>query len=403
MGKFQRAEAAGLISFLVCAVLAIIAMTVYMNVMPAIWQVSQRLFTMASGIVAACSMGAFIVGYLRTHRNLIVKRWIRIIKHIFEITALSTIYGATMFLMSFALLSIINGIVGRSVVNSYLPVFCSALSGIVGYATLVQAELLEAKTVASLLPLFVISGAATAGLTSDDPYWYNNNFSQLGDRTTFAASMFNATLILAGICIIITSYFAVTEFVEIQHEALEEELRSQQQYSQKDTQSDTKHKNLNSYAKNSNFNLKNNLKNNNNSNNNSNHKNHTIKYFYIRTTIMATLLILGGVAFIGIGTFRYTPHPFIHDLCARGVTLLVGAVLVGLPLLAPQLSKTFYIASDLAILLTSWAGTQWLRGYNTLTNVEALSCLLFLGWIIVFSRQVAALQSDRLQAKLRNS
>lgn len=372
MGKFQRAEAAGLISFLVCAVLSIIAMTVYMNVMPAIWQVSQRLFTMASGIVAACSMGAFIVGYLRTHRNLIVKRWIRIIKHIFEITALSTIYGATMFLMSFALLSIINGIVGRSVVNSYLPVFCSALSGIVGYATLVQAELLEAKTVASLLPLFVISGAATAGLTSDDPYWYNNNFSQLGDRTTFAASMFNATLILAGICIIITSYFAVTEFVEIQHEALEEELRSQQQYSQKDTQSDTKH------------------------------KNHTIKYFYIRTTIMATLLILGGVAFIGIGTFRYTPHPFIHDLCARGVTLLVGAVLVGLPLLAPQLSKTFYIASDLAILLTSWAGTQWLRGYNTLTNVEALSCLLFLGWIIVFSRQVAALQSDRLQAKLRN-
>lgn len=373
MGKFQRAEAAGLISFLVCAILAIAIMYIYMGTMPAIWQVSQRLFTIASGTVAICSMGAFIVGYLRTHGKFYKKRLIRIIKNTFEISALSTIYGATMFLMSFALLSIINSIVGRAVVNSYLPILCSGLSGIVGYATLVQAELLEAKTVASLLPIFVISGAATAGLTSDDPYWYNNNFSQLGDRTTFAASMFNATLILAGICIIITSYFAIEEFIEAQH-TLKNKIQSNTQ-----TQNE-----LNEQT-NSKFN---------------NHKDHPIKYFYIRTSIMAALLILGGIAFIGIGTFRYTPHPFIHDLCARGVTLLVGAVLIGLPWLAPQLSRTFYIASDLAIIITSLAGTQWLNGHNTLTNVEALSCLLFLGWIIVFSRQVAALQSDRIQGNV---
>ncbi|RIY16887.1 ABC transporter permease, partial [Bifidobacteriaceae bacterium WP012] len=275
--------------------------------------------------------------------------------HTFEITALSTIYGATMFLMSFALLSIINSIIGKSAMNNYLPVLCSALSGIVGYATLIQAELLEAKTVASLLPLFVISGAATAGLTTDDPYWYNNNFSQLGDRTTFAASMFNATLVLSGICIIITSYFAVTEFVATQREIL-----------QHNNEERTRH-------------------------------------FKTRTTIMATLLILGGIAFIGIGTFRYTPHPFLHDLCARGVTGLICTMLVCLPWLAPRLSRTFYVASDLAVVLTAWAGNQWMHGHNTLTNVEALSCLLFLGWIIVFSRQVAAMQTDRLQSKINQA
>ena len=183
----------------------------------------------------------------------------------------------------------------------------------------------------------MISGAATAGLTSDDPYWYNNNFSQLGDRTTFAASMFNATLILAGICIIITSYFAITEFVATQHEILQ------------------------------------------------NKGTNTTKHFKTRTTIMAALLILGGIAFIGIGTFRYTPHPVIHDLCARGVTGLICTKLIFLPWLSPRLSKTFYVASDLAFILTAW-------------DVEALSCLLFLGWIIVFSRQVAAMQSDRLRS-----
>lgn len=208
---------------------------------------------------------------------------------------------------------------------------------------------------ASLLPLFVISGAATAGLTTDDPYWYNNNFSQLGDRTTFAASMFNATLVLSGICIIITSYFAITEFVATQHEML-------QHNSQK-----------------------------------------LIKHFKMRTTVMAALLILGGISFIGIGTFRYTPHPFLHDLCARGVTGLICTMLVCLPWLAPKLSRTFYIASDLAVILTAWAGNQWIHGNNTLTNVEALSCLLFLGWIIVFSRQVAAMQSDRIQSKINQA
>ncbi|RIY21496.1 ABC transporter permease, partial [Bifidobacteriaceae bacterium VN002] len=109
-------------------------------------------------------------------------------------------------------------------------------------------------------------------------------------------------------------------------------------------------------------------------------------------------LILGGIAFIGIGTFRYTPHPVIHDLCARGVTGLICTMLICLPWLAPRLSKTFYVASDLAVILTAWVGNQWVHGNNTLTNVEALSCLLFLGWIIVFSRQVAAMQSDRLMS-----
>lgn len=352
MGRFQRTEAAGLIAFLACAVYGMIVMSLYMSVMPAIWQISQRLFLTASGIVALCSVGAFIIGYLRTNKKFTGSYLIRLAKHTFEITALSTMYGATMFLMSFALLSIINGIIGRSAMNSYLPVLCSALSGIVGYATLIQAELLEAKTVASLLPLFVISGAATAGLTSDDPYWYNNNFSQLGDRTTFAANMFNATLVLAGLCIIITSYFAISEFIATQHEILT-----------RNSQEKTKH-------------------------------------FKVRITIMSALLILGGIAFIGIGTFRYTPHPILHDLCARGVTGLICTMLVCLPWLTPRLSRTFYIASDLAVALTSWAGNQWLHGHNTLTNVEALSCLLFLGWIIVFSRQVAAMQSDRLQSKI---
>lgn len=96
------------------------------------------------------------------------------------------------------LLSIASNMMGLRTLKGYLTALCAAISGVVGYVTFVQAELMNAKTIASLLPFFVVSGVSIAGLTSDDPYWYNNNFSQLGDRTTFAARMFNSTLMLAG-------------------------------------------------------------------------------------------------------------------------------------------------------------------------------------------------------------
>ena len=45
-------------------------------------------------------------------------------------------------------------------------------------------------------------------------------------------------------------------------------------------------------------------------------------------------------------------------------------------------------------------GVMWLKGHNTLTNVEALAAMLFLGWFIVFSRQIASIEADRIQQQL---
>lgn len=134
---------------------------------------------------------------------------------------------------------------------------------------------MNAKTIASLLPFFVVSGVSIAGLTSDDPYWYNNNFSQLGDRTTFAARMFNSTLMLAGVCIVIISYFAISELITTH--------RLQMQYL---SASDEKE---------------------------------APKHFKARILLLSTMLTLAGIAFIGIGMFRYTPHPILHNVFARGL------------------------------------------------------------------------------------
>ena len=52
MGRHQQAESSGIISFVTCAVIAWFAMNAYMQFAPAIWRVTQRLFTVCAGIVA---------------------------------------------------------------------------------------------------------------------------------------------------------------------------------------------------------------------------------------------------------------------------------------------------------------------------------------------------------------
>ncbi|MCI1219869.1 MAG: ABC transporter permease [Bifidobacterium sp.] len=358
MGRHQHAESAGLVSFLCCALIGGIAMTLYVQLAPAIWQVSRRLFSVFSGIVAACGVVSFIVAYAGKSRSLKDRHgWFIVVRRIIEILALSTVYAATLFLVSFSALGVINQMMGRAFIG-YMAALCAGSAGLCGYVTFVQASLMDSKTLASLLPFFVVSGVSAAGLTSDDPYWYNNNFSQLGDRMTFAARMFNSTLILAGFCIVIISYFSISELVTTYR------MRSLWPDGHGPGQAEE------------------------------------ITHFKTRIACLAVLLTLSGIAFVGIGLFRYTPHPVVHNVFARGLPGIMAALLIGLPWIAPQLSRAIYAVSDLAIAVCIIEFIAWLRGANTLTNVEALAGLLFLGWFIVFSRQIAAIEADRVQTQM---
>lgn len=360
-GSHQRAETGGLISFIICAAVGAIAMNVYLTYASAIWQLMLRRFIVCSGIAAACAVISFLVGYLSHSRSMNLKHgWLVMVRRLFESLALSAVYASTIFLTSFALLSIVNEVMGPKVFVGYMAAICAAISGVVGYMTFVQARMMNAKTLASLLPFFIISGVCVAGMTTDDPYWYHNNFSQLGDRTTFAATMFNSTLMLGGLCIIIISYFAISELVTTERLT---RLRHDR------TADDPNH-------------------------------GYGIPHYRLRTTILSVMLTLSGIAFIGIGAFRYTPHPILHNVFARGLPVLMLILFLLLPWIAPRLSRTVMVISDLMLLVCAAFGIDWLMGNVTLTNVEALACMVYLGWFIVFSRQIAALEADRIALQL---
>ena len=360
-GSHQRAETGGLISFIICAVIGAAAMNIYLEYASAIWQLMLRRFIVCSGIAAACAIVSFLIGYLSQSRSMNLKHgWLVMLRRLVESLALSAVDAATTVLTTFALLSMENEVMGPKVFVGYMAAICATVSGIFGYMTFVQARMMNAKTLASLLPFFIVSGVCVAGLTTDDPYWYHNNFSQLGDRTTFAATMFNSTLMLGGLCIIITSYFAISELVTTERLTRLRHNRSA---------------------------------------NDPNHG-YDIAHYRLRTTILGVMLTMSGIAFIGIGAFRYTPHPILHNVFARGLPVLMLALFLLLPWVAPRLSRTVMVISDLMLLVCAAFGVEWLLGKITLTNVEALACMVYLGWFIVFSRQIAALEADRITLQL---
>ena len=82
------------------------------------------------------------------------------------------------------------------------------------------------------------------------------------------------------------------------------------------------------------------------------------------------------------------------------VTFVMLLLFVLLPWLAPRQSKAVKVASDLTALVCAAFWVNMMMGHNTLTNVEALAGLAFLGWFIVFSRQIAAIEADRAAAQL---
>lgn len=423
MGTHQRSETGALLASMISLAIGYTAMNEYMSKAPAIWLVSGRKFLASAAIIAISSFVMFAIGYARTPPtplpHAMARRapgTINIIRRIIEAAALSTVFAATTFFTSYALLSAANVALGRELFEQFTPLIVGSFAAVAAYLGFIQASALSAKAIATMLPLFVISGVTVAALTSDDPWWWHNNFSQLGDRTTFAARLFNTTLIFAGVCIIIVAYFAVFELVTSQYMALPDDAApsdamegagntagaagaARKHDSPSVTPSEAVAAKAADVTKTDAAKAAGTA--------DAPHPASTARsgsdqttHFVARTATLAVLLSLTGVCLIGVGCFRYTPHPVLHNVFARGMCVPIGLLLVLLPWAMPRMSRIVYVVSDLILVADAVALLAWLRGQITLTAVEALACLTLFAWMIVFARQIAAMQADRIQTRI---
>ncbi|WP_418968692.1 ABC transporter permease [Alloscardovia omnicolens] len=350
IGRYQRAETVGIFTAIATGIAVSYATFVYLRTAQAIWLLTSRRIIMTSVFLACCAAVVFVLGYTRNGFRHERKTFLRLLRRSGETISLTAVYMVSIGLISAAIQMFIAQILGRSFAQYQLPVV-SFMACVVGYLVYVQAALMTSRTIATLLPVFVISGVTLAGMTSDDPVWWKNNFSQLGDRTTFAANIFNFTVVLAGATMMIISYFAVSE-ITTQHRLFERHFKELPEN----------------------------------------------REFLARRAVLAVLLATASLMFMGIGLFRYSPHPILHNVFARGIALPMTLLMVCMPWLVQQMSLAFYFVSDFILAVIVGAYIYWYQGHTSLTNVEALAAILFMGWFILFSRQIAALESDRLAA-----
>lgn len=407
-----KAEAAGLVSALIVLPFAVSAMLAYQNFANGQWLDPLMRFIVAAAIVGIGGLIAFLCGYAHSaqqYRRMsqnhpsegwhweeqlnIVKRvshffgrfsgapgrlirWImEIIRRCIETLALSFVYGYTIFLAFFVTIYVLYHMIGFNPADVYMLALVAGGAAVFSYFGYVSGNLLTAKTLSGFLPIFVICGVGTAGITSNDKGWWRNNFSELGDRTTPAATLFNVTIISAGICMLIISYFAVFELV-----ASHDQYHSWSKHISSLPVDSPDRQALVAGIR-------------------SDHSLH-ITHFHLRMMILLILFTISCVWIIGVGMFRYSPHPLIHNFFGRSMVIPVALIVGGLPWLAPQMSRSMYAMGYMMMGGCVVTGLFWLGGATTLTNVEGLFLLLYLLWFIVFTRQAAAIEADRTIVQL---
>lgn len=402
LGKSLRAESGALVASLLSGIATLTATILYVAYGMKSWFDPVILFSSSALIVAIPALLAFIVGYSNLPPFLTAERFEKlvnlarsttpnmhpgdndvprrlrvfaILRQIVSTIALAIVYGYTIFLLVFVILYSFNNFVGFDPRHYYLIVSVVFLAIVTAYFAYVTGATLTAKHLSMLLPLFVVAGVGVAGIVTPYQHWWTNNFSELGDNTTPAARLFDTTLVLAGICVIIISYFAVYELIA----SRQQYLQWAQQMEELPTDSPARLVLADRVKKDRILRVTN---------------------FRTRTIMLLVLLISSGALLAGVGLVPYSTNPILHNVFGRGMVLPIGIIICAMPWLAPELTRGFFFSGYLMAAVCSGSFILWTKGIITMVNVEGLLWLLYLLWFILFTRQAAALSQDRRDNQL---
>ncbi len=222
----------------------------------------------------------------------------------------------------------------------------SFVISLASYVVYLRASRMSANKLAGVLTFFVISGTLTSIITSDNKYWWQNHFSELGTGGTLSSYTFNLTIIIGGILMVSLADYIVSDFQKIQRVSGQ-------------------------YAK-------------------------------IKAGVVRSLFMVIGVAMIGVGIFPYNMFRQIHDISADVMTLTFCILMLILPMVVPIFSRSFIALSYISTILV--VGSYWLfrEGKLQLVVMEVASAMTLFLWLIVFLRQVSAVYVDAANSLSEN-
>jgi len=299
------------------------------------------LATVTSILVAVLGGAGFATAYVRLARQTVRWRQRPMIWRVRDAAAL-TIAAASMAAMAaLAAYTVFQRMFQGLLLGRIAATLMTAATVAAGcYLLTIIAQGMDSSGVAALLGSFLAAGAVASTLSADDPGWWQSNFSALGVSTETSASAFNFTVITAGV--VLTT---LADFLALDLERWPGVTRR-----------------------------------------------------IVR--VIRVLLIVIGLALIGLGTIPVDQSRLFHDINAVTVIVGFGGLILATPILLRGLPRPFLVSTGLLGALIVGIVGLWkpFHVYN-FTAVELLSVLVIFAWLALFTRTVSSGPSAQLETE----
>jgi hypothetical protein len=223
---------------------------------------------------------------------------------------------------------------GAAVDTLTATMIVALLAGASGYTAFTLAAHVTATRLVLLLFAVMATGFTVSAATTRDDSWYQLHFSELGGHGGVTAAVFNATLIMAGGVTALLALYLLT--------SLERWARTEPRVTR------------------------------------------------ARVLIVYVVFLVLAACFIGAALVPVTISQVGHNVFAIGMALIFGALLLGLRWVLPCLPwAMFAFALAVAGGILFSANLFWV-GYYTLATHEMVCAGLVVGWLLLFTRTLAA-------------
>jgi|GEM_PF-2576489 len=102
----------------------------------------------------------------------------------------------------------------------YAALVVGMMCGAVAYYVANRTLQITVRAVLNVFVIILFAGVATSAINIDDPRWWQESFSFLGTAQSNERSVFNATLIMAGILFVILQQFFMDDFIELRRRGM---------------------------------------------------------------------------------------------------------------------------------------------------------------------------------------
>jgi hypothetical membrane protein len=325
------------VAIAVGVVTLIVGAFVFAGTSPPIWGgVSLGVATAASILIAGIVVA--YVGYWRS-RSIEGQQWrleLKSWKFIVDATSVALVHSVLAVLASIATFLLLQRSFQGLVLDApFTTIAMAVVTALCAYWIYLSVSSITTPKLSSLLVLFMTFGTLTAMATASDPAWWEYHFSQLGTFGDRSSSLFNITLIIAGVLV---TTFAL--------------------YLQRDLQVLVDRGVL-------------------------------VKAHAPRT--VSIVFVVMGVMLSCVGIFPLTVSILLHNLSAMGMAIAFLVLLFASPWILTGLPRRFFVVcAGFAAALIGGALLFYPVQYYNLTAFELVAFAIIFAWIAIFIRYINA-------------